>query len=331
MRYKELHCKFKKLFYCIVLLITIIFLTMFLKRYFKPFFVVFFVVYISTPIYNLIFKISKINNKLNGLLSIIIVNFIIIILFIYMGNFIYKLKDSIILGFQRSYLFIEEILINLDLNSNLIGVKIEEYYNSAIIKSNLLKRGAIYTTESIINYFIGNIIAYFILVDKYVILNNIKDIIPKDLLKFIFNRYKDIKNIIKLELMLVLITTLQTIFGFMALNIENAIELGVFCGFLDLFPYVGTVIVFLPLILYNILIKNYIIAFGLLCLYILLIISRNIMETRFVSTTLKVHPIIIISSFYIGFKTFGILGIIIAPLYVIICKSIYLEECVEYR
>ncbi|CDI49364.1 permease [Clostridium tetani 12124569] len=117
----------------------------------------------------------------------------------------------------------------------------------------------------------------------------------------------------------------------MALNIENAVELGMFCGFLDLFPYVGTIIVFLPLILYKILIKNYIIAFGLLCLYILLIINRNIMEAKFVSNTLKVHPIVIISSFYIGFKTFGILGIIIAPLYVLICKSIYSEGLIDCR
>ncbi|WP_279289031.1 AI-2E family transporter [Clostridium tetani] len=331
LRYKELYCNSKKLFYCISLLIIIILVTMFLKKYFKPVFVVFFIVYTSTPIYNVMFKISKKNSKLNGLLSILIVNFIIIILFIYMGNLVYKIKDTIVLGFQRSYLFIQEILINLNLDSNLIGVKIEEYYNSSIIKSNLVKKGAVYTTESIINYFIGNIIAYFILVDKYVILNKIKDIIPKNKVTFAFNRYIDIKNIIKLELTLVLITTFQTILGFIALNIENAVEIGMFCGFLDLFPYVGTIIVFLPLILYKILIKNYIIAFGLLCLYILLIINRNIMEAKFVSSTLKVHPIVIISSFYIGFKTFGILGIIIAPLYVLICKSIYSEGLIDCR
>ena len=326
MKNRETYCNLKKIFYCLVLLITIILVTIFLKRYFKPFFVVFFIVYISTPIYNAIFKVNKKNDKLNGLLSILIVNFIIIFLFIYAGNFIYKIKDTVVLGFQRSYQFIEEILINFDLDSNLVGVKIEEYYNSSILKSNLLKKGAVYTTESIINYFVGNIIAYFILVDKYVILNKIKYIIPNNKMTFIFNRYIDIKNIIKLELILVLITTFQTIVGFMALNIENAVELGVFCGFLDLFPYVGTIIVFLPLILYEILIKNYIIAFGLLCLYILLIISRNIMEAKFIGNTLKVHPIVIISSFYIGFKTFGILGILIAPLYVILCKSIYLDE-----
>lgn len=326
MGYKELYCNFKKLFYCIALLIILILATIFLKKYFKPFFVVFFIVYISIPIYKCMFKISKKNGKLNGLLTILIVNFIIIFLFVYMGSYIYKIKDTIVLSLQRAYLFIEEILISLNLDSNLIGVKLEEYYNSGIIRSNLVKKGAIYTTESIMNYFIGNIIAYFILVDKYVILDNIKDIIPKDKLTFAFNIYIDIKNIIKLELMLIVITTFQTIFGFMALNIENAVELGAFCGLLDLFPYVGTIIIFFPLILYKILIKNYIIAFGLLCLYILLVISRNIMEAKFIGSTLKVHPIIIISSFYIGFKTFGILGIIIAPLYVIICKSIYLQE-----
>ena len=54
--------------------------------------------------------------------------------------------------------------------------------------------------------------------------------------------------------MLVLITTLQTIFGFMALNIENAIELGVFVAFrfISLCRDYNSI---LPLILYNILIK----------------------------------------------------------------------------
>lgn len=313
--------KYKKLLYCIIVLIIFIFSTIFIKHYFKPFFVIAIVLFMAYPLYNLLCKIKILNKRLCGFISIIAVNAILILFLIYMGNLIYGVKDLIVLTIIKITYTIKNICEVLNIDFNTIYGQFQKYYSN-ILNSNLLKKGALYTTDSIFNYFIGNIAAYFILVDKYVILNWIEQLISKKQIDFIRAKFKDVKTILKIEVTLVFITTIETIFGFAALNIENFLTLGIICGILDILPYIGTIVIFVPLILYKIALKDYIIAIGLVFLYILLLVNRQIMETRFMSSTLKIHPLITLIAFYLGLKTFGFIGMIMAPLYVIICKNI---------
>ena len=96
----------------------------------------------------------------------------------------------------------------------------------------------------------------------------------------------------------------------------------VLCGVLDILPYVGTIIVFIPIIIYNIIMKKFLIAFGLICLYLLVQVLREILEAKFLSSKLEIHPLVILLSLYIGINLFGILGIVIGPMYSILAKEI---------
>ncbi|MEG0642240.1 MAG: AI-2E family transporter, partial [Clostridium sp.] len=62
------------------------------------------------------------------------------------------------------------------------------------------------------------------------------------------NKYGDLKNIFIIESKLIVLFTLETIVGFIILGVDNAILLGIICGILDLLPYIGTSLVFIPLI-----------------------------------------------------------------------------------
>ena len=224
-----------------------------------------------------------------------------------------------------NYNDIEEVLkkassiINVNLDD--INVKLRAFYLN-LINSNFLKKGAVYTTDGLFAYLIGNIAAYFILVDKYAIFNWFIKIFPDNKRIIIKEKLEDIIKMVEVELVLVILTSIETIFGFLALNIENAVMLGFICGILDILPYVGTIIVFLPLILYKFVMKQYIIAFGLTLLYVLIAFIRQIMEMKFMSSKLKLHPLLIMVSFYIGIKLFGLTGLFIGPIYVIIAKEI---------
>lgn len=313
--------KNKKLIYCIIALVVFVLLTLFIKKYFKPFFAIVILLFLCSPVYKILSKLNINNRKIKGIVSVVFVNMIILIFIIYIGNWLYGIKDIIIHNIVKVVNSLDKLSKNLNLNFTGLNKEIEKYYFN-VLNSNFLRRGAVYTTDSIMNYFVANIAAYFILVDKYVIFNWTKNFISPKQVEFIEEKIKDIKNIIKVEIFLILITTLETIFGLMALNVENYIILGIICGILDLLPYVGTIIMFMPLILYKISIGDYIIAFGLTCLYILLFINRQIMETKFMSSKLKIHPIFTLLSLYIGLKAFGIIGMITAPLYIIVCKGI---------
>ncbi len=125
-----------------------------------------------------------------------------------------------------------------------------------------------------------------------------------------------------IEISLVLISTVEIIGGFFILNVSNYFILGILCGILDVLPYVGTIIVFIPIIIYNIVMKDYLTAFGLMCLYLLVQVIREILEAKFLSDKLDIHPLIILISIYIGVEVFGILGILVGPMYSILAKEI---------
>jgi len=236
-----------------------------------------------------------------------------------MGNFIFNQIE------RFNYNAIEEVLKKA---SNLINVNFDDindklrvlYLN--ILNSNVLKKGAVYTTDGLFAYLIGNIAAYFILVDKHNIFNWFIKLFSDNKKNIIKEKSEDIIKMVEVELVLVALTSIETVFGFLALNIENAVMLGFICGMLDILPYVGTVIVFLPLILYKFVMKEYIIAFGLILLYVLIAFIRQIMEMKFMSSKLKLHPLYIMIAVYIGIKLFGLIGIFIGPIYVLIAKEI---------
>ena len=65
---------------------------------------------------------------------------------------------------------------------------------------------------------------------------------------------------------------------------------------------------------------------GLILVYILLEIIRQILEAKFISDILSIHPLSIMISIYIGFNIFGALGLFVGPLCIVVAKEIYEKE-----
>lgn len=318
----------KKLLYSIIVLLIFIAVTFIIINYFKPFFIIAIMLLLCAPIYNLLTRHKFFNNKINAVISIITVNLIIFIVLFLLGNFII-MKILVFLNSSLSSVSLEEIakrlsvIFKFDLTSALEKLKLQ-FYN--ILNGESIRKGAVYTTEGLFAYFIGNIAAYFILADKETITRPFLQLIPKSKIVILKAKLEIINKIITIELIMILLTTLETILGFLCLRIKYALLLGVICGILDLLPYVGTILVFLPLILYKISCNNYITAFGLVILYILLQVIRQILEAKFMSNKIGVHPLLIILSLYIGIKLFGAVGLFMGPLYVITVKEFIIND-----
>lgn len=319
--------KYKKLFDSIILLAVFIAATIIIKNYFKPFLTIVLLFIFANPIYNFMCKHKFFSQRLNAIITIVFINILLFIIIIYSGNFIFEKIKYLVVNFLSDftlndinnrievgkYLRIDEIIekIKLSLFNNFYSV--------------IIQRGAVYTTDGIFAYFISNISVYFILVDKYVIVKSAERLFTREKLILVSKKIQDIKKMISVEAKLVLLTTMQTVFGFLILEIDSAIFLGILCGALDILPYVGTILIFLPLIIYKFYLKQYIIAIGLIFLYILLQFNRQIMEAKFMSTKLQIHPLFLIISIYIGGKVFGIVGFVMAPIYVLTVKEIILS------
>lgn len=240
------------------------------------------------------------------------------------GNHIYGYLYSFI---TKNYADVRKVIMDLINYYN----ETFQFFNldvisRSVIDTNYLKKGALYTTDGVVAYFIGNMATYFILSDKYDILNFVKQVLGDEIYTKFKNKINQFKNVLHVEIRLVFISTIMTTLGLYTLRIPRAFTLGVICGILDVLPYVGTIIVFIPLLLYNILIKRYFVAIGLVALYVFVEIIRQILETKFISNKLEIHPLAVLVAVYIGIKVFGLVGIITGPLYVIVTKEILISE-----
>lgn len=117
-------------------------------------------------------------------------------------------------------------------------------------------------------------------------------------------------NYVKSYMIVISITFVVTLIGFIIFNVRYAFALSVLCGILDLLPVLGIPIVYFPLIGYYAADKNYFAAIGILVWYIIVFITRQIAEPKIVSSSLGLHPVAVLAAFFIGLKAAGFMGMI---------------------
>ena len=312
----ELYKTYSKIINLVSAFIIVVLITILIKNYFQPFCIVIMMILITQPLYKFFIK-GNIPKVISAILSLIIVNISIFIVIFYFGN-------AILGFFQNLYrnnmvevdTFINnmKILLNFDLNKMIQTI-------SGVFNGSMIMQGAIITGDGLVSYFLANIIDYFILVDKNKIYNLLKNLFPKEIIASFSQKIKNLKEVFKIEVKLILLSAVIITLGFKVLGIHNSIFLGSVCAVLDILPFVGTTIVFIPIIIYNIIMKRYLVVIGLILIYILERFTREILEAKFLSSKLELHPIVIIVSIYIGVKIFGLVGIVVGPIYSIIAKD----------
>lgn len=291
-------------------------ITIIIKNYFKPFFILLVMVLATHPLYKFILK-SNIPKSISAIISILLLNLFIFIIVFYLGNRIlelfykfYKNNMADVDAFINSI----KVFLNLDINKTLQSL-------SSILNSNMIMQGAIVTGEGVISYLLANIINYFILIDKDKMYDLLNHLFPQNFITNFFHKIKNLKEVFKVEIKLIFLSAFIIILGFKILGIHNSLFLGSLCAILDILPFVGTTIVFMPIIIYNIIIKRYLLVIGLISLYLLERFTREILEAKFLSSKLEIHPLIVIISIYVGVNMFGFIGIIAGPIYSIIAKD----------
>ncbi|MGL5868669.1 AI-2E family transporter, partial [Clostridium chrysemydis] len=75
-----------------------------------------------------------------------------------------------------------------------------------------------------------------------------------------------------------------------------------------------------------IIVKEYVIVIGLIFLYCLVQITREILEAKLLSNKFNLHPLVVFISVYIGIKVFGVLGAFVGPIYCMISRDILINE-----
>ena len=111
-------------------------------------------------------------------------------------------------------------------------------------------------------------------------------------------------------LLIVFITFLATLIGFSILKVPYAFLLSLLCGIFDIMPILGMAIVYIPLAVVNLLQGNYFSGIAILILWIVVMVIRQIIEPKIMSTTLGLNPLAVLAAIFIGIEAGGVLGML---------------------
>ena len=96
-------------------------------------------------------------------------------------------------------------------------------------------------------------------------------------------------------------------------GVKYAVLIALGIAFLDAIPIFGTGFILLPWAAWQFLSNNPSMGFGLLALYGACSLTRQILEPKILSTQIGLHPLLTLTGIFLGFKLFGVLGLIIGP------------------
>ena len=127
---------------------------------------------------------------------------------------------------------------------------------------------------------------------------------------------------LRAQFIVISLTAIVVIIGLIILHIQYAITIGLLIGLLDLMPYLGVGIAMVPWIAYSYMSGNHNQAIGLSILYCIVLIARQIVEPKVLASSVGLNPLPTLIAMFVGLQLFGILGLIIGPVTLVIASAI---------
>ncbi|MFC0015653.1 MULTISPECIES: sporulation integral membrane protein YtvI [Allobacillus] len=150
--------------------------------------------------------------------------------------------------------------------------------------------------------------------------------LPTPVKDFVFDlrtqSYQVIKRYFFAQLLIILSSGLIIWIGLTILDVKHALAITFFSMLLDFIPLIGVSVVFIPWILYSFLTQQFHMTIGLSVLLLVLIIFRNIIEPKLLGTSLGIHPFVMIILLFLFFQWFGVMGVLLTPLCLILLITI---------
>ncbi|HWO97342.1 MAG TPA: sporulation integral membrane protein YtvI [Bacillus sp. (in: firmicutes)] len=140
---------------------------------------------------------------------------------------------------------------------------------------------------------------------------------------------KALFGFLQAQLTLISITTIIVLTGLLILRVEYAITIAVIIGLVDILPYLGTGLVFIPWIIYAFFSGDTPFAVGLSVLYSVVVVQRQVMEPKILSSSIGLDPLATLISLFVGFKLFGLLGLIAGPVILVLVKTLHSAHVFE--
>lgn len=131
------------------------------------------------------------------------------------------------------------------------------------------------------------------------------------------------KRYLRAYWLLFLLTLGELLLGFFALRIRYAFLLALLTALLDILPVLGVGVILVPFALFSLVVGETVRGVGLLVLYAVITVVRQVAEPHFVGKSIGLHPILMLVSLYVGLGIFGVSGFLIGPAIALCAKAIF--------
>ena len=125
---------------------------------------------------------------------------------------------------------------------------------------------------------------------------------------------KKIFHYTKAQIILLGLNFLTLFIALSLFQIPYALTISAFITVIDLLPILGTGIVLIPWAIYLWANDQVVLSIGLICIYALIVLQRQLLEPKLVSNALGIHPLAFIIAIYIGITTLGMSGLWLGPI-----------------
>lgn len=302
--------------------------------FFLPFVLGYFVAFLANPLVTFLQKKISLKRKHSSIfISIAVLALVIFLLYLLISRllvgawgFIVELPayyDAFILAVKELFAeykdvlaaFSPELVETVGSLSENLNAAISELLTKLAASAPSIAGNSVKSAASIfINALIFFLSAFCFITEWENIQNFIRKHTPKAVADYITYLKQDVKNIFsswllaQFKIMFVVFAVLSA--GFLLLSVKYALPLAALTAFLDFLPAFGVGFILWPWILFSVLKGEFFMAAALAALYLLTQAVRQILQPKIMGDTMGLPPLWTLFFLFVGFKLYGIAGML---------------------
>jgi len=130
-----------------------------------------------------------------------------------------------------------------------------------------------------------------------------------------------IGKLFKAYALIITITFIELAIGFALLGIKAPLLLGCVVAIVDILPILGSGSILIPWAIISFIFHNTAFGIGMLVLYAVITVIRQILEPKVVGNQIGLHPVITLICMFVGAQLMGVLGLFLLPISATILKK----------
>jgi sporulation integral membrane protein YtvI len=315
--------------------LLLIFVLPALLRFFMPFAIGWIIALIANPLVQFLEKRVKIHRKHSSAIILILVISAIVAITVLIISLLVKevrsLMDDMPVIIESVKLQFDELTQAILRFSKTLPANIQTMINNLIegvgnYASNLSQqiepltmRKAGNFVQNIAEGFLGLIViilsAYFFAAGRNDINSKLKKNIPDSITSYwhlIFDNFKAaFGGYFKAQFKIMFVVTIIMFIGFEILKVGYSFLFALGIAFLDVLPVFGTGAVLWPWAIIDVLTGNYIRAIGLVTIYLICQVLKQILQPKMVGDSIGLNPLATLFFMFVGYRIYGVFGMII--------------------